>query len=1663
MFKKFMTVFLCFLILFNQVFPAYAQVIVDTNAAASNQANITNAPNGVDIVNIVTPNASGLSHNKFTAYDVSTTGIILNNSATHGNSILGGTIAGNSNITSGSEASVILNEITSTNQSVINGATEVFGNSADVIVANPNGITCKGCTFINTPTSTLTTGTPIVDGSGILTNFSVDDGTITIEGNGLNNSGNKALILSRAIKVNAEIQANEIEIISGRNDYNPTSGIATPKADNGSVKPSFAIDSSALGGMYAGKITLQGTEEGVGFRLSGDMAASTDDLVISNKGEITLKNASAQNDVQIKTSDEFTISEGTLVGTNNVTIHADTLTNDHSAIVSGNDLLIEGVNAGDKATLIDNYAGTIIAQNGDILMRTQLLKNRADITFDTNVEEVTHNFIYHTPPSWVQNIPGASDQLLDGGRTQTYVMIPHPDVIQTILELEGITIDQWTPNLWKKYAPTNVAEFDKSLWGLVVPDECRNAPAGSYAYGRSIVDTASDYTASNISAFNSGNIEIFADTLENEYSTIDAAGNITLTGTDFYNEGATLYERYQQQLSYSGEPHTHTIGWTANFRGKDGNPVTMYSNVVDNVNSTVAAGNSLNISMSNTVENAASVSEDFSNREKATDTVIVVGEKKGISDVLSLGGGLFKAASDNGDYVYETRFDYTDIGTFYGSEYFIQSVLGTDYDHETISRRLGDSYYDTQNISAQILKQTGKKLLSSDFSTTTEQIKALLDSGVAAASDLNLSFGIALTTEQQAALTNDIVWYETSIINGEEVLVPRLYLADASKALLSSTDGTRAATLSGNNVDITTTTFVNSEGKVFAKDDLNITANEDISIVGGIIAGKDVKLDAGGNIIATTMARETGENINGATIKGAFVERDGQIIASNDITAKATKSIVFSGNQVNAGNNINLEAQNIAVTAQEIERALDYQENTDKKAKITSYDITQKSANLTAGGSVNATAQNDIIVRGSNITANDSINLQATLGDVTIDTATEKSYSRIDSKTRDHTRYKETHVGSTLSTESGNINIGSALGDVTLEAAELNSNNDINIKADAGKVQLLAAVDKDYEQNTGTKSSPLWQSSENKGHDYETVRHTILTGEGSLNITSAQGVTVQYHETGNLSDDIDQLSQAPGLAWMATLKDDPNVDWEGIVAAHEDWYEKQEGLGTAAAVVIAIAIAIATQGMGAELIGIAAESTMGAATSAAFSALVSQATISTINNKGNLGDVFDELATSDTVRNIAAAALTAGLLEGIGVDTGSTLAKDGSIELDLIKSIKLELKGFAIRTAVNTTVRGQELNAETLISDLRFTAAALIGAQVSQEIGEAFAEGDIGRTVQLIAHTATGCVAGAIGGTDCASAAAGQLAGELVALGYDVITEDELHSEINELLSTPEFSKREINAKVIEWKARGANIAKLSGALAAAIAGGDADDINMGAELGGSAAENNALFTTGAALIAAGLFTMEAIDKSLLAYDVYRLERALEAGDEELAAEIASDLAIAGSIEVVAGMVPLSVVMTKVTQKIIKKVDPATAERLTSKLIGKTDSIWNLSPIDRGNEIEKILAKTDYKDWGNVGALNNGKFPLVDFHKGKKIVSLKSVDTNGSTWYKRMEDHITDLGNRGNKATVDGINVEEVILDLRVQPGGLNNPSLAKLKEFASDNKITLKIQEFKQ
>lgn len=225
---------------------AEAQIVGDPNAPRNQQATILNAGNGVPLVNIQTPSGAGVSRNTYSQFDVQANGAILNNSRSNAQTQLGGWVQGNPWLATGS-ARVILNEVNSANPSQLRGYVEVAGSRAQVVIANPAGVTCDGCGFINANRATLTTGTPIMNG-GNLDGFRVERGQILIQGNGLDaRQVNYTDLIARAITVNAGIWANNLKLVTGANQVDAEAGAVSPIAGSGPApsSPSMSANSAA--------------------------------------------------------------------------------------------------------------------------------------------------------------------------------------------------------------------------------------------------------------------------------------------------------------------------------------------------------------------------------------------------------------------------------------------------------------------------------------------------------------------------------------------------------------------------------------------------------------------------------------------------------------------------------------------------------------------------------------------------------------------------------------------------------------------------------------------------------------------------------------------------------------------------------------------------------------------------------------------------------------------------------------------------------------------------------------------------------------------------------------------------------------------------------------------------------------------------------------------------------------------------------------------------------------------------------------------------------------------------------------------------------------------------------------------------------------------------
>ncbi|HAY0205575.1 TPA: filamentous hemagglutinin N-terminal domain-containing protein [Escherichia coli] len=282
-----------------------AGIVADHGAPGHQQPTITQTASGIPQVNIQTPSAGGVSHNTYSQFDVGNKGVILNNAHNNVQTQLGGMVAGNPWLAKG-EARIILNEVNSRNPSQLNGFVEVAGKKAQVVIANPAGISCDGCGFINANRATLTTGQPQMK-NGSLTGFSVERGEIQVTGKGMDASRTDYTdIIARSVKINAGIWAQDLKVTTGRNNVDIAHGQIEKKTGDVSSQPQMALDVASLGGMYAGKIRLVGTETGVGVRNAGHIGAQAGEVTLTADGRIENSGSiSAKTDVHLATTREL--------------------------------------------------------------------------------------------------------------------------------------------------------------------------------------------------------------------------------------------------------------------------------------------------------------------------------------------------------------------------------------------------------------------------------------------------------------------------------------------------------------------------------------------------------------------------------------------------------------------------------------------------------------------------------------------------------------------------------------------------------------------------------------------------------------------------------------------------------------------------------------------------------------------------------------------------------------------------------------------------------------------------------------------------------------------------------------------------------------------------------------------------------------------------------------------------------------------------------------------------------------------------------------------------------------------------------------------------------------------------------------------------------------
>ncbi|MCK7256200.1 hemagglutinin repeat-containing protein [Enterobacter roggenkampii] len=564
----------CGLMVWQPMAPAVAAALAPTG-----QTTVDRAGNGVPVVNIATPNGAGISHNQFGEYNVGKEGLILNNGTDRlTRTQLGGLIQNNPNLQAGREAKGIINEVTGASRSQLQGYTEVAGKAANVMVANPYGITCNGCGFINTPNVTLTTGKPQFDASGNLQALEVTKGAITVEGQGLDASKSDALsIIARATEVNAAIHANDLTVTAGANRVG-ADGSVRPIAGEGAA-PVVAVDTGALGGMYANRIRLVSSETGVGVNL-GNLTARQGDIQLDAGGKLTVTNSVASGSITANGAGVVLNGSHQAGGALNVASSQDVELN-NSTLASQGDMRLSAAGKVQTTGGGTNSAGALAVSSGQgITLSNTSLVSRGAATLDSKATLTVNG-------GGVSAQGGALTVTSKQGMALADATLTGQ--ADTTLSTDG-SLTQRGGSVTTKGALSVAAGKDITLTNTRSGSDTRTALSS----GGTLSSTASAVSAGENLALSGGQLVM------DGQSRADATGDVRLTGSAVSNQGqvnagrdiALSGDRVSTSGQLAAKGHLDVnAGVLTNGGTVQGNDVTLKGQTVTNSGTLQSAGN----------------------------------------------------------------------------------------------------------------------------------------------------------------------------------------------------------------------------------------------------------------------------------------------------------------------------------------------------------------------------------------------------------------------------------------------------------------------------------------------------------------------------------------------------------------------------------------------------------------------------------------------------------------------------------------------------------------------------------------------------------------------------------------------------------------------------------------------------------------------------------------------------------------------------------------------------------------------------------------------------------------------------------------------------------------------------------------------------------------
>ncbi|SEF28809.1 Haemagluttinin repeat-containing protein [Variovorax sp. NFACC28] len=875
---------------------------------------------------------------------------------------------------------------------------------------------------------------------------------------------------------------------------------------------------------------------------------------------------------------------------------------------------------------------------------------------------------------------------------------------------------------------------------------------------------------------------------------------------------------------------------------------------------------------------------------------------------------LFRTLADpSSRYLIETDPRFANYRNWLSSDYLLNN-LGLDPNNTL--KRLGDGFYEERLIREQVAQLTGYRYLDG-FTSDDAQYSALMNAGAAFAQQYGLRVGVALTAAQMAQLTSDIVWLVEQAVtlpdgSTQRVLVPQVYVRvkpgdiDGSGAVLSggsvdmrfSGDLTNAGgTIAGRHAVSLSADNINNVAGRITGEDVTVSARTDINVIGAqidasksltAIAGRDINVvtttrdsksdtgplarssaDSGVNLSATTLDRVAGLYVTnpGGSLNVVAV-RDANLIGAE--IKSAGDATVVAGRDVNLG----------TVTTGRTEDIRWSSDNTRKDESSQEIGTTISGAgNVSVGAGRNLTGVAATLNAGETLELSAGAKLTLVAGQNSTSSASKDSQKDGLSHSSSSADGQETSLTRTTLTGK-NIQLTSG-DDMTLSAIEANAES-LGIQA-GGKLNLLTQTTTSAFSGSETDGDGAWVSAKSAGHKDETSQYNLFNVQ-SLNIKANGGVTAQVGQNANLAD----LAKQPGMAWVNQLTSDPalanSVEWQRVQEEHKKWAQSQTTMGPVAALVVSVVVGmvagpVAAQAGGAASgaatsagLGTTISAGVGSAVQIGVTAIASRAAVSFVNNDGDIGKVLKELGSSESIKNIATAMVTAGVLQGLSEVLPENLARATNGAAKLPDQLQRQLIDGAATAVIRSAINGTSLEAE-LRAALTDALLNTVAAQSAYGIGTLAYNGDINAFTQNVLHAIAGCAVGAVradNASGCGAGALGAVIGELTASTFG---RDEYG---NVLPGAVEMTQ-------------------VLAAIAGAVAGLDANGIYVAAGSSANAAINNALSMRGSTKFKSDLRACS--DGTGKTCDVDKLREEMTRDTDKQTARIKSACSGSGSLD----------------------------------------------------------------------------------------------------------------------------------------------------------------------